>query len=107
MHACMDGATKTLYALTHGKKPSRADMEQMAEDFGFNAEDKPSPLDFFAQQSGMFPEPEVEFEDEPELKRLRERILQRDSDESLYDYFEVKAIMMGNRFLHTEKTAVN
>lgn len=37
------------------------------------------------------------FEDEPELKRLRERILQRDSDESLYDYFKVTAVILSNR----------
>jgi hypothetical protein len=41
------------------------------------------------------------FEDEPELKRLRERILQRDSDEAFYDYRKVNAIIMLNRSLNT------
>ena len=39
------------------------------------------------------------FEDEPKLKKLRERILQRDSDESFYDYQKVNEIIMLNRFL--------
>ena len=35
--------------------------------------------------------------DEAQLKKLRERILQRDSDEALYDYFEVNEIIRLNR----------
>lgn len=35
--------------------------------------------------------------DESQLKKLRERILLRDSDEALYDYFEVNHIIMMNR----------
>ncbi|UCG61675.1 MAG: hypothetical protein JSV52_15420 [Candidatus Zixiibacteriota bacterium] len=37
--------------------------------------------------------------DEPELKKLRERILQRSSDESFYDYEAVNSIIWINRFL--------
>lgn len=37
------------------------------------------------------------FEDEAKLKKLREKILQRDSDEALYDYFEVNEIIRLNR----------
>jgi len=36
--------------------------------------------------------------DEPLLKKLRERILQRDSDEAFYDYEKVNAIIWLNRF---------
>ena len=36
-------------------------------------------------------------QDEPQLKALRERILQRDSDEAFYDYQKVNAIIMQNR----------
>ena len=36
-------------------------------------------------------------EDEPKLKTLRERILQRDSDEAFYDYQKVNEIIMRNR----------
>lgn len=39
------------------------------------------------------------FQDELKLKKLRERILQRDSDESFYDYQKVNEIIMFNRFL--------
>ena len=36
--------------------------------------------------------------DEPKLKTLRERILQRDSDEAFYDYQKVNDIIIRNRF---------
>jgi hypothetical protein len=38
-------------------------------------------------------------QDEPQLKALRERILQRDSDESFYDYQKVNKIIMRNRMI--------
>lgn len=38
-------------------------------------------------------------DDEPQLKALRERILQRDSDEAFYDYLKVNEIIMLNRIL--------
>lgn len=38
-------------------------------------------------------------DDEPRLKALRERILQRDSDEAFYDYLKVNEIIMLNRVL--------
>jgi len=37
-------------------------------------------------------------EDEPRLKKLRECILLRDSDESFYDYKKVNNIIVFNRF---------
>jgi HEAT repeat protein len=38
--------------------------------------------------------------DEPKLKALRERILQRNSDEAFYDYQKVSEIIMLNRLAH-------
>jgi len=38
-------------------------------------------------------------DDEPQLKSLRERILQRDSDEAFYDYQKVNEIIVRNRML--------
>jgi hypothetical protein len=38
-------------------------------------------------------------QDEAQLKTLRERILQRDSDEAFYDYQKVNGIIMQNRFM--------
>lgn len=65
---CMDNATKTMYALTHGKKPSKSDMEQMAEDFGLKSDPRESPLEFFDRKKPEgepgFDEREVEMEEE-------------------------------------------
>ena len=36
---------------------------------------------------------------EPQLKALRERILQRDSDEAFYDYQKVNEVIMRNRMI--------
>lgn len=41
--------------------------------------------------------------DEPKLKKLRERILQRNSDESFYDYQEVNRTILLNRLLKKDK----
>ena len=38
-------------------------------------------------------------QDEPQLKVLRERILQRDSDEAFYDYQKVNEVIMRNRMI--------
>lgn len=43
----MDGATDSMYSMVYGKKPSKSDMEQMADDFGLKKSDKESPLEFF------------------------------------------------------------
>ncbi len=40
------------------------------------------------------------YSDEPALKKLRERILRRDSDESFYDYQDVNQIIRFNRYLN-------
>ena len=41
--------------------------------------------------------------DETKLKSLRERILQRDSDEAFYDYQKVNKIIMQNRWMGTKR----
>jgi hypothetical protein len=48
-------------------------------------------------------------EDEPKLKALRERILQRDSDEAFYDYQKVNEIILRNRAIKimSEQKPVN
>ena len=40
------------------------------------------------------------FEDEPRLKELRRRILQRNSDEAFYDYKKVNDVIYMNRIWH-------
>lgn len=42
-------------------------------------------------------------DDEPDLKKLRERILQRNSDESFYDFNRVNDIIALNRILYSQK----
>lgn len=46
-------------------------------------------------------------DDEPRLKALRERILQRDSDEAFYDYQKVNTIIMNNRILKATRSLKN
>jgi hypothetical protein len=41
--------------------------------------------------------------DEPALQKLRERILQRDSDEACHDYKKVSEILWQNRFFAERK----
>lgn len=48
---------------------------------------------------GMYSHPE----DEPRLKKLRERVLFRNSDECFYDYEEINKIIMFNRFISKNK----
>jgi hypothetical protein len=43
-------------------------------------------------------------QDELKLKALRERILQRDSDEAFYDYQKVNGIIMRDRLAHSLET---
>jgi hypothetical protein len=54
---CIDAAGRAMYALTHGKHPSKADLEQMVEDFGSSKKETENPLDFFESQ-GKDPTPE-------------------------------------------------
>jgi len=42
------------------------------------------------------------WEDEPKLKKLRERVLQRNSDECFYDYEKINDIIMFNRLMHNQ-----
>ena len=48
---CMDNATKSMFSMIHGKKPSKSDMDQMADDFGLEKQEKESPLKFFEGQN--------------------------------------------------------
>lgn len=41
-------------------------------------------------------------EDEPQLKKLRERILRRNSDEAFYDYQDVNSIILSNRRVYAK-----
>ncbi len=42
------------------------------------------------------------WEDEPKLKKLRERVLQRNSDECFYDYEKINDIIMFNRLMRNQ-----
>jgi len=65
---CIDAASKSMYALTHGKHPSKADLEQMAEDFGSKKSDTENPLEFFeSQKKDPTPEKELAGFEEEEL----------------------------------------
>jgi len=45
-------------------------------------------------------------DDEPRLKKLRERILTRNSDEAFYDYEKVNVIIMLNRLIQSPKNSL-
>lgn len=69
-HDCMDGASRTMYALTYGKHPSKADLEQQAEDFKTDRAELGKPLEFFeSQHKSQDPTPEKDLAglDENEL----------------------------------------
>ncbi len=66
-HFAMDQATKAMYALTYGKRPSKEDMDQMAEDFGVAGKDPINPLDFFKSQQGRLSGNLGDFETAEEL----------------------------------------
>lgn len=75
---CMDSATRTMYALTHGKKPSKTDMEQMAEDYGLRSDPRESPLDFFESRTPgdepSFDERQLDMEEEELNEKLEEKL---------------------------------
>ncbi len=91
-------AKATLYYLSKKKeRDGRMEAEKRISPRRFKKE-----YDKFYESAGRRGDPKIlfvtsSFEDEPELKRLRERILQRDSDESLRDYAMVTALMLFNR----------
>ncbi len=86
-------------------------MGQMKTDLGTHAKKKQVSADAFQKdyiklfrsvgKKGSYEALAVSstVEDEPKLKALRERILQRDSDEAFYDYQKVNNIIMQNRLL--------
>lgn len=60
INSSIDAAGRSMYALTYGKNPSRADLDQLAEDFGSGKEETGSPLEFFESQNKEDVEPELE-----------------------------------------------
>ena len=46
----VDNARRSMYTMAYGRKPSRNDMQQMADDFGLNTELESNPLEFFKSQ---------------------------------------------------------
>lgn len=72
-HYAMDNATKAMYALTYGKRPSKGDMDQMAEDFGVAGKKSINPLDFFKSQQGRLSGNLSDFEpSEENVEKLEE-----------------------------------
>ena len=49
-HSCVDSASKSLFTMSYGKRPSKADLDQLADDFGLAGGENPSPLSFFESQ---------------------------------------------------------
>ena len=93
-HSCIDNAGKSMYTMAYGKKPSKSDIAQMAEDFGFAGDEKDSPLQFFERQTNNdIPENEEDIEDieEPfnqELEPEEESHVDTESDsEEELEYF--------------------
>jgi hypothetical protein len=86
--ACMDDAGKAMYALSYGKHPSKADLEQMAEDFGSGGEGKANPLEFFESQSRDLDE--LEKRDEEGLREYEESMEGEDeiSEEELEAFWQ-------------------
>lgn len=102
-HECMDGASKSMYALTYGKYPSKSDLEQMAEDFGSEKNESDGPLDFFESQkknptheeddlSGAYVKPDEMEEDEgvsdEEYEKFMKEMYESDKDEEAGESFE-------------------
>jgi hypothetical protein len=80
---------KTEILSFNGKKRSSPDLFRREYDLLFKSSGKRGNYDVLATSTAI--------EDERQLKSLRERILQRDSDESFYDYQRVNRIIMFNR----------
>jgi len=72
-YECLDAAEKSMFTMAYGKRPSKSELEQMAEDFGGAGEGKSSPLEFFQSRSDLpgGDEPEQEGEPEEDITELR------------------------------------
>lgn len=87
----VDGAGKALYALSYGKHPSKADLEQMADDFGPSNSEKSDPLEFFDSQQKTdktedFKEDDEQTDqDEESLRDYEEEIYEEDDEDSYID----------------------
>ena len=49
-HDCIDNAGRSMYTMAYGRRPSKSDMAQMADDFSIARDEKPNPLSFFESQ---------------------------------------------------------
>jgi hypothetical protein len=84
----MDKMKAAIASFSEKKKISEVDFQREYEQL-FKSEGKEGNYEVLAVSSS--------YKDEPKLKTLRERILQRDSDEAFYDYQKVNDIIMRNR----------
>jgi hypothetical protein len=78
---------------TAGAENKRISSESFQEQYTelFNSAGKKGDYEILSNSSSI--------DDEPKLKALRERILQRDSDEAFYDFQEINTIIRLNRLL--------
>ena len=79
---------------TTGAENKHISAESFQEQYTelFNSAGKKGDYEILANSSSV--------NDEPKLKALRERILQRDSDEAFYDYQNINRIILLNRWLN-------
>jgi citrate synthase len=84
--ASIDAAKRSMYALTYGKNPSRADLEQLAEDFGSEKEEIAGPLEFFESQ--VKPDVDDERKKEMEEEGIFEASHSRDDEWKEYHSME-------------------
>lgn len=90
-HDAIDGAFGTMYSRTHGKKPSKSDIEQMAEDFGGKPKLERNPLEFFESQSNYRDPLELEKREEEGLRELEQETMPEEEeglDEELDSFWE-------------------
>jgi hypothetical protein len=86
--ACLSGALKRFYEITHGRKPSKGDVEKLLEKSEKTVDTEPeqdcskSSLDFFDTQNKK---EEVEPEKSPEIKEEGEE----PSEEEMVDFWEL------------------
>lgn len=71
-HSCVDSAFTSMYARTHGRRPSKA---QMAADFGGGARNERNPIEFFESNAPEHSNPyELEERDDEGLAELEKEI---------------------------------
>lgn len=102
-------------ALQRFAKETIENLPEMSEGLkSFEAKKRSAPEDFQREYQRIFASfglkgdyeviaATASFEDEAKLKKLRERVLQRNSDESYYDFQKINRIIHSNRLLNTQK----